>query len=95
MLKGDTEPGFTIDLAHKDLTLIVEAANAAKVPVPIAAAAREAFSVRAQPRAWREGFLGDGRRAVRESQTSTSHGCTVESAAAPPQLPLLGLKLPD
>jgi 4-hydroxybutyrate dehydrogenase/sulfolactaldehyde 3-reductase len=45
VLKGDTSPGFTIDLAHKDLTLIVEAANAARVPVPIAAAAREAFSV--------------------------------------------------
>ena len=45
VLKGDVTPGFTIDLAHKDLTLIVEAANAAKVPVPIAAAAREAFSI--------------------------------------------------
>jgi len=44
VLKGDTEPGFTIDLAHKDLTLIVEAANAVKVPVPVAATAREAFS---------------------------------------------------
>jgi 4-hydroxybutyrate dehydrogenase/sulfolactaldehyde 3-reductase len=44
VLKGDTAPGFTIDLAHKDLTLIVEAANAVKVPVPIAAVAREAFS---------------------------------------------------
>jgi 4-hydroxybutyrate dehydrogenase/sulfolactaldehyde 3-reductase len=44
VLAGDTAPGFTIDLAHKDLTLIVEAANAAKVPVPIAAIAREAFS---------------------------------------------------
>jgi 4-hydroxybutyrate dehydrogenase/sulfolactaldehyde 3-reductase len=44
VLKGDTEPGFTIDLAHKDLTLIVEAANAAKVPMPIAAVAREAFN---------------------------------------------------
>jgi 4-hydroxybutyrate dehydrogenase/sulfolactaldehyde 3-reductase len=45
VLKGDTEPGFTIDLAHKDLTLIIDAANAARVPVPIAAAAREAFSI--------------------------------------------------
>ena len=45
VLKGDIEPGFTIDLAHKDLTLIVEAANAAKVPMPIGAVAREAFSV--------------------------------------------------
>lgn len=44
VLKGDVAPGFTIDLAHKDLTLILEAANAVKVPVPVAAAAREAFS---------------------------------------------------
>jgi 4-hydroxybutyrate dehydrogenase/sulfolactaldehyde 3-reductase len=44
VLKGDTDPGFTIDLAHKDLTLIVDAANDVKVPVPIAAAARESFS---------------------------------------------------
>ena len=41
---GDVAPGFTIDLAHKDLSLIVEAANAAKVSVPIAAVAREAYS---------------------------------------------------
>ena len=44
VLVGDTEPGFTIDLAHKDLTLIVDAANAVKVPMPIGAAARESFS---------------------------------------------------
>ena len=45
VLAGDIEPGFTIDLAHKDLTLIVEAANAAKVPMPVGAVAREAFSI--------------------------------------------------
>ena len=45
VLKGDTTPGFTIDLAHKDMSLIVDAANAAKVPMPMAAAAREAFSM--------------------------------------------------
>lgn len=44
VLRGDTEPGFTIDLAHKDLTLIIEAANAVRTPVPAAAAAREAYS---------------------------------------------------
>jgi 4-hydroxybutyrate dehydrogenase/sulfolactaldehyde 3-reductase len=44
VFRDDTEPGFTIDLAHKDLTLIVDAANAVKVPMPIGAAAREAFS---------------------------------------------------
>ena len=45
VLKGDTEPGFTIDLAHKDLTLIVQAGNAVKVPMPVGAVARECFSV--------------------------------------------------
>jgi 4-hydroxybutyrate dehydrogenase/sulfolactaldehyde 3-reductase len=45
VLKGDTSPGFTIDLAHKDLSLVVAAANAARVPMPIAAIARECFSL--------------------------------------------------
>jgi 4-hydroxybutyrate dehydrogenase / sulfolactaldehyde 3-reductase len=45
VLADDTSPGFTVDLAHKDLSLIVQAANAARVPVPVAAAAREAFSM--------------------------------------------------
>jgi 4-hydroxybutyrate dehydrogenase/sulfolactaldehyde 3-reductase len=44
VLKGDTEPGFTIDLAHKDLTLIVAAAREVKVPMPIGATALESFS---------------------------------------------------
>jgi 4-hydroxybutyrate dehydrogenase/sulfolactaldehyde 3-reductase len=44
VLAGDVEPGFTVDLAHKDLTLIVEAANANRVPMIVGAAAREAFS---------------------------------------------------
>ncbi len=44
VLAGDTSPGFTIDLAHKDLSLIVGAANSARLPLPVAAAAREAFS---------------------------------------------------
>jgi len=44
VLKGDTEPGFTIDLAHKDLSLVMEAANSVKVPMPVGAVAREAFS---------------------------------------------------
>jgi 4-hydroxybutyrate dehydrogenase / sulfolactaldehyde 3-reductase len=44
VLKGDVEPGFTIDLAHKDLSLILDAANAERVPVPMAAVAREAYT---------------------------------------------------
>lgn len=43
-LAGDTSAGFTIDLAHKDLSLALAAANAARVPLPVGAAAREAFS---------------------------------------------------
>ncbi len=41
---GDTEPGFQIDLAHKDLSLIVESAAQLKVPMPIAAIIRESVS---------------------------------------------------
>jgi len=45
VLNGDTAPGFTIDLAHKDLSLVVNAANTQRVSMPMAAAAREAFSL--------------------------------------------------
>lgn len=45
VLKGDISAGFTIDLAHKDLSLILDAANRAKLPLPVAAAAREMFSM--------------------------------------------------
>lgn len=44
-LAGDISAGFTIDLAHKDLSLALAAANAARVPLPLGAAAREAFSL--------------------------------------------------
>lgn len=44
VLAGDIEPGFTIDLAHKDISLVTEAANAERVPMPMAAVAREAYS---------------------------------------------------
>ncbi|MFZ5731298.1 MAG: NAD(P)-dependent oxidoreductase [Pseudomonadota bacterium] len=45
VLKDDIAPGFTIDLAHKDLTLVMDAAHAARVPMPMVAVAREAFSI--------------------------------------------------
>ena len=45
VLSGDTTPGFTIDLAHKDLSVIIAAAHAAKVPLPVVSAAREVFSM--------------------------------------------------
>ncbi len=45
VLQGDTTPGFTIDLAHKDMSLVVGAAHAAKVPMPVAAAVHESYSL--------------------------------------------------
>ncbi len=51
VLKGDITPGFQIDLAHKDLSLVTQAANANRVPMPVAAAARECLSL-ARARGW-------------------------------------------
>lgn len=45
VLAGDTTPGFTVDLAHKDLSLVMGAAHATRVPMPVAAAVHEAYSL--------------------------------------------------
>lgn len=45
VLIGRTEPGFTIDLAHKDMSLVLAAAHASRVPMPVAAAVHESFSL--------------------------------------------------
>jgi len=45
VLAGDTTPGFTIDLAHKDLSLIIAAAQAETMALPMVSAAREAFAM--------------------------------------------------
>ncbi|MCP3733484.1 NAD(P)-dependent oxidoreductase [Sphingomonas sp. RP10(2022)] len=42
-LKGDTSPGFTIDLAFKDLTLAMNAAAEQRVGLPMGAAAHAVF----------------------------------------------------
>lgn len=68
VLKGDISPGFTIDLAHKDLTLIVSAANTAKSPMPIGAAAKEAFST-----ARARGFGGNDFSAMVDVLCDLSH----------------------
>ena len=44
VLAGDTSPGFTIDLAHKDMGLVLGAAHAARVPMPVASAVFESYS---------------------------------------------------
>lgn len=68
VLKDDTEPGFTIDLAHKDLTLVMDAAHAARVPMPMVAAAREAFSI-----ARSRGFGGKDFSAMVDSLCDLAH----------------------
>ena len=35
VLKNDIEPGFTIDLAHKDMGLAIEAGNEFRVGLPL------------------------------------------------------------
>ena len=45
VLAGDISPGFTIDLAHKDMSLILSAANGARVPLALGAVTREMFSL--------------------------------------------------
>jgi len=43
VLKGDTEPGFTIDLAHKDIGLALQAADEFRLGVPVGAAVHAVY----------------------------------------------------
>src|SRR5262249_15535658 len=45
VLLGDIEPGFQIDLAHKDLGLALASASVAKVPLALGAVARECLQL--------------------------------------------------
>jgi 4-hydroxybutyrate dehydrogenase/sulfolactaldehyde 3-reductase len=45
VLIGDIEPGFQIDLAHKDLSLAMASASAMRVPLSMGAAARECLQL--------------------------------------------------
>ncbi|TPG59653.1 NAD(P)-dependent oxidoreductase [Roseomonas nepalensis] len=74
VLAGDTSRGFAIDLAHKDLTLIVDAGNAERVPLPMAAAGRETLSS-----ARARGFGGKDFSALLDAQCDLS-------ALPPPRL---------
>lgn len=42
-LQGDLKPGFTLDLAHKDVSLALEAAKELRIGLPVGAAVREAY----------------------------------------------------
>jgi len=45
VLAGDISPGFTIDLAHKDLSLALAAGQSAKLPLSLGAATREMMNL--------------------------------------------------
>ncbi len=44
-LSGDIEPGFQIDLAHKDISIAIDTANRLRVPLPVGTATREAINI--------------------------------------------------
>lgn len=44
VLKGDTSPGFRVALAHKDVSLALQAAHEAGIPMHVGAAVREAYA---------------------------------------------------
>ena len=43
VLKNDVEPGFTIDLAHKDMGLAIEAGNDFRVGLPVGSSVHAAY----------------------------------------------------
>jgi NAD-binding of NADP-dependent 3-hydroxyisobutyrate dehydrogenase len=62
VLLGDIEPGFQIDLAHKDLSLALGSASVAKVPLARGAVARECLQLAhhamlSRPRTLPPGFI--------------------------------------
>ena len=44
VLKGDIEPGFKIDLAHKDMGLAIETGNDFRVGLPVGSAAHAVYA---------------------------------------------------
>lgn len=75
VLKGDTEPGFTIDLAHKDVGLALEAATACRMGLPVGAVVHAVLgSARAGP------------YARRDFSSLLDYACEL-AAVAPPRLP--------
>ena len=44
VLSNDTEPGFTIDLAHKDMGLAIESGNNFRVGLPVGSSVHAVYS---------------------------------------------------
>lgn len=75
VLQGDTSPGFTIDLAHKDLSLALEAAAAYRVGLPVGSAVQAVY-----------GSARSGAYATRDFSALLDYACEL-AGVAPPRLP--------
>jgi len=75
VLRDDTVPGFSIDLAHKDLGLAVQSAHELKLPLSVGVAARETFNL-----ARAAGFR------TKDFSAVLDHLCQ-QAGIAPPRLP--------
>lgn len=75
VLKGDTAPGFTIDLAHKDLMLALAAAAQQRLGLPVGLAAAGAL-----------GAARGGAYATRDFSALLDYACDV-AGVTPPRLP--------
>lgn len=74
-LVGDIEPGFTIDLAHKDLSLAITAAHQHRLGLPVGSAALAAL-----------GAARSGRFASKDFSALLDYACDV-AGVEPPRLP--------
>ncbi|PJK27799.1 NAD(P)-dependent oxidoreductase [Minwuia thermotolerans] len=73
VLKGDTEPGFRIALAHKDVSLALEAAREAGIPMFAGAAVRESLAL----------AKGDAAFAGRDFSALLDHVCSLAGLKPP------------
>lgn len=72
VLKGDIEPGFTIDLAFKDLTLAINAAAEQRIGLPMGAAALAVY-----------GAARAGKYAGKDYSSLLSNACDLADVATP------------
>lgn len=74
-LMGDTEPGFTVDLSHKDMSLALEAAAQHRLGLPVGAAVHAVY-----------GAARSGKYAGRDFSALLDYNADL-AGIAPPRLP--------
>ena len=72
VLQGDIEPGFTIDLAFKDMTLALNAAAEQRIGLPVGAAALAVY-----------GAARAGKYAGKDYSSLLSYACDLAGMATP------------